>query len=818
MGKSCLALAAVSHTRGSMNRKSSPSLFFTNQMVDADLLQAIVHAIPDPVFVHNRQHRRVFANQAFHRFFLPTIDTSPSDPSLSIYPKSTASMIRERDDLLFRTESAATTTEQMVDGQGVYHSLVVSKTVCRDGQGEPVLVGVVRIGGQSCGCTANERQVNRVLETLALGGTREKVLGMILEIAEEQFDGMTASILLADTVAGVLRQPLPSRLPAFFQRAIDGTPIRDQMGSCGTAAFRKQRVIAEDLQTHPYWRRVRELTERAQLRACWSEPIITSNGKLAGTFALYYNQAKSPVREEIQLMETMAHLAAIAIEHHQVQEDKALLRRMLSDTIDSMPSVLIGVDEKGKVTQWNLEAEKQTGVSQQQAVGRSLAAVYPNFSAGILKKIEAAVNSQSMFSNVPNIREQGGGVLHEELTVYPLSGDGSKGAVIRVDDVSERVRMEEAMVQADRMMSIGELAGGIAHDFNNILVGILGNLNLAALYLQEQKKVADLIQKAEDASYRAKELANQLLTFAKGGAPVRRVTTLDSIIPGAAQFMVSGSQVRCSFDFPPESWPVDVDEEQISQVVHHLVLNAKEAMPEGGTIGIHCRNLVREDLDFPPLLDCDRCVAVTVSDQGPGIPESICQQIFTPYFSTKPKGNGLGLAVCYSIINRHGGYITAEKRSERGATLTFFLPASDLPAEAAESVCQLPVVKGEGRILVMDDEPVICTLFSEMLQYLGFEPVTAHDGEEAIRLYAEAHRKAPICLVIMDLTVPSGMGGKEAVKRLHSRYPEAKVIVTSGYSSDPILAGFREYGFCGALAKPFELGELAALLSRVLAE
>lgn len=798
-------------------QRGSFPLFNSEQSAGADLLQGIVDHFPDPVFVKDRNHRCLFANKAFEDFFGRSAEEITGQACCALYPKDQADLSRQSDELMFSTESPVENIEQVVDARGRVIRIVAHKSIYRDGSGHPFLITVLRNVTEATREQDYERQVNKVLKELALGGSRENILGMILEIAEEQFKGVTASILLVDHKEQRLRLKIASKLPEYFTAVVDGTPIRDGMGSCGTAAFRKERVVAENLQTHPYWQRVKDITLRANLHACWSEPIIMSQGNVAGTFALYYDRVKVPGPEEIKLMETMAQLAAITVEHHKVQEEKALLRKMMANIIDSMPSVLIGVDAGGGVTQWNKEAEKLTGVPPQHALGKKVGEIYPYFQPEVLQEINQALLCREIKPNLKNNRSIDGNTLYEDITVYPLSSNGIEGAVIRIDNVTERVQLEEVIIQADRMMSIGVLAGGIAHDFNNILVAILGNLSLAAQYLERETKAFELVQKAEDASFRAKGLANQLLTFAKGGEPVRRIMSLETLIKESVQFMLAGSKLRSHYSFPEKFWPVNVDPDQISQVVQNLVVNAKQAMADGGVIDIGCANLARGAPDFPPLLEADRCIAVTIRDYGAGIPDEINAQIFDPYFSTKQTGSGLGLAVCYSVIKRHGGYITTRKVDGDGAAFVFYLPVVNVEHKANALPAPEKVTRGgDGTVLIMDDDLAVCALLSSMLQHLGYECLTTHDGAEVLKAYDAAIATAPVRLVIMDLTVPAGMGGKEAVQKLHANHPDARVVVTSGYSNDPVLARYKDHGFCGTLPKPFQLKDLASVLQDVL--
>jgi PAS domain S-box-containing protein len=684
-----------------------------------------------------------------------------------------------------------------------------------DTEGNKLLVGTIRDITEISQLRKHEQQISNVLRQLALGAALEHVLKMIAVIAEEEFPGMIASILLVDKDGKRLCSVVESRLPDFFLQAIDRTPVRDGIGSCGTAAFLGETVIVEDVQSHPYWQGVKKLTEKAGLSACWSQPIIATDGYVVGTFALYYSKPKRPSEEELKLMETMAQVAAIAIENQRSKSEGMILRKLLENIIDSMPSVLIGVDSKTRINQWNLQAEKQTGISRTSALGQPLETVYPPMASSLID-LHEAIQSQKLTVNLKKTRHLASEDMYENITIYPLQASGMEGAVIRIDDITERVRLEETMIQNDKMSSIGVLAGGIAHDFNNLLVGILGSLNLSSALIEEDHKAYSLIKKAEKASRRAKDLTSQLLTFSKGGDPLRKSSALGSVLTESSMFVLTGSNITCEFTLPPDLLRVDVDENQISQVVQNLIINAKQAMPDGGVIEVTCSNIDRKEHHLPQILKGDKYVQVTVKDHGHGVPEEKLGKIFDPYFSTKEEGSGLGLAVCHSIIAKHEGWIAAKSEEGKGTSFSFYLPATENTG-AEKVTVSAPPTKGSGKILIMDDEKIVCEVASDMLTYLGYEVVIAFSGEEAIKIYTDLLKtESPVDVIIMDLTIPDGMGGKEAIQKILAIHSEAKVIVSSGYSNDPVIANHRKYGFAAALKKPFEISEISEIVSPLL--
>jgi len=380
-------------------------------------------------------------------------------------------------------------------------------------------------------------------------------------------------------------------------------------------------------------------------------------------------------------------------------------------------------------------------------------------------------------------------------------------------DITERKRLEEELLRAEKLESVGLLAGGIAHDFNNILTTILGNVSLAKMQMTPDGETFEMLSEAEKASIRAQTLTKQLLTFAKGGAPIKETASIKDILKESPSFVLRGSKSSCKLSIAEDLWPAEVDVGQISQAINNIVINANQAMPEGGTIRVEAENLTIDDGHGLPLKP-GRYIRISIKDQGVGIAEKHLANIFDPYFTTKHDGSGLGLATAHSIIEKHEGHITVESLIGVGTTLHIYLPASDKMIPEKEEV---QLIKGQGRILVMDDEASLRKMLGRMLKNLGYESKFAKDGAEAIEMYKAAKKsEKPYDAVIMDLTIPGGMGGKEAIEKLLEIDPEVKAIVSSGYSDDPVLTNFQEYGFMGMMPKPFESLSLGKVLHEVL--
>ncbi len=508
------------------------------------------------------------------------------------------------------------------------------------------------------------------------------------------------------------------------------------------------------------------------------------------------------------------------------EENLASEQERLAVTLRSIADGVIATDVEGKVVLLNKVAEELTGWSNEEAQGKPSTEVF---------NIINEKTGQSCVSPIQRVLETGntiGLANHTALVardggVRSIADSGAPirdresvivGGVLVFRDVTHEKKIEEELLKVRKLESIGVLAGGIAHDFNNILSAILGNVELAAYRVAEKDtKTAILLADAQKASKRAAKLTQQLLTFSKGGVPVREVTTLPALVTDSADFVLHGSQVVCTYSFPDELWMVDADGGQIGQVIQNIILNAKHAMPEGGSIVICCANVKDPAKEARLTVDTGNFVRITIQDTGTGIPREIRDKVFDPYFTTKQEGNGLGLAICHSIINKHEGFLTVDSVSGKGTTFTIYLPAvfsSETFIDVEPGVT--PSVKG-ARIMVMDDDEMVRKVAAAQLTILGHEPVLVTDGDQAIKRYQELQDcGTPIELVIMDLTIPGGMGGQEAAQKLLQLDPQAKLIVASGYSTDPVMANCREYGFCSAVAKPFDLTELSRVIESVL--
>jgi PAS domain S-box-containing protein len=411
-----------------------------------------------------------------------------------------------------------------------------------------------------------------------------------------------------------------------------------------------------------------------------------------------------------------------------------------------------------------------------------------------------------------------GSLVYVEAVVTTIVYKGENAVLAYLRDIGDRRRLEEELLKASKLESVGILAGGIAHDFNNIMTAIMGNISLAKMATKPEEPSHKRLVGAEQAVNRAKDLTQQLLTFSKGGAPVKRTTEITHLLEDSTNFTLTGSNVRSLYSVPADLWNVDVDEGQMSQVIQNLVINAKEAMPTGGTIEVIGENVTIEDEQSPEgqLLRKGDYIRITIKDHGIGIPEEHIDKIFDPFFTTKQRGSGLGLATSYSILRKHGGLIQAKSHLGIGTTFTIYLPATQKKAFIAAGA-KAGVAAGKGKILLMDDEEIVRETIGEMLSYLGYRTEFAKDGVEAIDLYVEALKSnEPFDMVILDLTVPGGMGGQEAMEEFLAIDPKIRAIVSSGYANNRIMSEYTRYGFVDVITKPYKLEELGETVSRVM--
>ncbi|MDH3392696.1 MAG: ATP-binding protein [Desulfobulbaceae bacterium] len=570
-------------------------------------------------------------------------------------------------------------------------------------------------------------------------------------------------------------------------------------------------------------------------------PIKTSS-RVYGIIVLYLDQDLPKNNEDISFINTVADICAGGLErifysqkildYQETLEQKVAAQTLelsrekerLAVTLRSIGDGVITTDTSGNIVLLNKVAEQLTGWSSEEAAGKPLLEVFNivNEQSGTpcdnpVKKILQDGEIIGL-SKQTILRSKDGVERHIDDSGAPIRDMESKiiGTVLVFRDITEQLITEQELHKVKKLESVGVLAGGIAHDFNNILSAILGNIDISLFDADLNENTRRILENAKKASVRAKGLTHQLLTFAKGGEPVKETSSVNDVIQDSAQFVLHGGNVACNFTIPADLWLVDIDKSQISQVIQNIVLNASQASPDGGQIQITCSNIASSANEKAHLPPATKYVKIKISDDGDGIPTEIADKIFDPYFSTKRKGSGLGLTITHSIVLQHDGRITVDSKPGQGTTFTIYLLASKQQKIApSASQEQKRVSKNDNsRILLMDDEEIVQNVVRDMLTTMGHEVILADNGKEAIKAFQNA--TSGIDLIIMDLTIPGGMGGKEAVQRILTIAPKAKVIVSSGYSHDPVMANYKDYGFCAAISKPFQFQELHDVIHKVL--
>lgn len=491
-----------------------------------------------------------------------------------------------------------------------------------------------------------------------------------------------------------------------------------------------------------------------------------------------------------------------------LQESARTMANILENTTDAFFSV----NGRWEFTYLNPVAETLLGYHRSELLGKNFWGMFPE-----LIGTDTELNYRKVMSDQVPVEFEAvdsSGKVWLEMHAYPSGG----GISVFFRDVTERKRSEEERLTTGKLESLGTLAGGIAHDLNNILTVISGNIGLAQTEAPSDcGNLLSFLSKASQAAQHAAHLSSQLLTFSKGGSPLKKMVSLPQLLAQSAEFSLYGSNLRADVEIPVDLSRVEVDAAQIEQVVNALMINAREAMPRGGTVKLSARNVEFTD-KMSQILPEGRYVKILIADRGTGVPDEIAPRIFDPYFTTKPSGTGLGLSISYSIVKRHGGMLHLESSSSEGAKFAFYLPATESKLSVPVARVQPANAKfNHQRILVMDDEAAVRDLTSQLLGTLGYEVTAVPDGLEAVKLYDRALRRGEqFQAVILDATVRGGMGGVATIERLRDLDPEVNAIICSGYSDEAALTEFLAYGFRGALPKPFTRRELADALQKTL--
>lgn len=503
-----------------------------------------------------------------------------------------------------------------------------------------------------------------------------------------------------------------------------------------------------------------------------------------------------------------------------IRQSEEFIRNML-DTVDEG---FIVVDRDYRILTANKAYCSQVGVSAGQVIGSHCYEIShktgrPCYEAGedcAVRQVFETGNPQTSLHRHEDAR---GNILYVEAKAFPIRDASGNilSAIETINNITEKHLLEEERLRTQKLESIGTLAGGIAHDFNNLLQGVFGYISLAKVTHDQKEKSLAMLEQAEEALHMSVNLTTQLLTFSKGGKPVKKLVSIRPSIENAVKFALSGSHTSYALEAPADLWPVEADEGQLTQVIHNIVLNANEAMSGRGIIQISLANVAAAGKTVRGLQAGGPFVCIAIQDSGSGITEQDMVKIFDPYFTTKQKGSGLGLATSYSIIKNHGGTIEVTSDVNKGTTFEIYLPASPAAVEETAAPVSVPVRDRKARILLMDDEELVRNVAREMIASLGHEVVSAEDGRQAVDLFRQSSAEGkPFDLVILDLTVKGGMGGEEAIRNILELTPGAKAVVSSGYADSPIVADYQAYGFSAVLSKPYRISSLQSCISQLL--
>mgnify|MGYP001578910595 FL=1 len=563
-------------------------------------------------------------------------------------------------------------------------------------------------------------------------------------------------------------------------------------------------------------------TKELEVKFAGERYVIASGRRQILNFLLSTYENAVQQNQDLILMHRELHLLNEQLENRvverteQLQASEANFRALADNANDG---ILITAGSGGDTVYANRRIAEMTGWSVEELLKKNMRDyIAPDTFPDEIKLYSQILEGMPCPNHCEvTISQKNGAAIPVEMTISRTLWHGQPAVITSVRDITERKKRDEEFIRACKLKSLSTLAGGIAHDFNNLLTGILGNASIAKTFVNPGDNLHKIMTDLENTSLRAKDLTQQLLTFAKGGAPVKKTVSIAKLLRDSATLVLSGSNVKCDFAIANDLWPAEVDEGQIAQVIHNLIINAKQAMPDGGTIQVSAENFALS-AENNPFIKNGKYVKITVKDTGVGIQEEHLPKIFDPYFTTKEEGSGLGLATAYSIIKNHAGYIMAESAAGVGTTFYIHLPASKKEIGRVEAV-EEKLVSGKEKILVMDDDDIIRDVAGKMLTKLGYEVDFARDGSEAIELYKKSKNSGrPFDVVIIDLTIPGGMGGRETMQKLLEIDPHVKAIVSSGYSDDAVMSNYTNYNFKGVIAKPYRIEELSKTVRSVLAE
>ncbi len=625
--------------------------------------------------------------------------------------------------------------------------------------------------------------------------------------------GSAATLSLDFLLLGMLYESL-RRLLKALPRGLIFLLVLLFIGSADHLIFSTLFSLLGDIPHNPDWTRI------------WHQRLLISLlYGLAMLPYLWYQKRQQPAEEKQRpLLASLRQEDMLQKEISSIREEMARRADLVQDLhqrsalfqslFEIAPAGILICDLNGRILEANPAAETLLNRKGGEDGNKKIRSIQELLPSGIIATLMSSLRQQRQSQPVlENIEEQ-----EYSIRAVPVSLEQHRqGMAVLLQNLNEKEQMEDELIRHDRLESLSVLAGGIAHDFNNLLTGILAGLSLARMQLAEAEPLESMktLEEVEEQVKVASRLTHQLLTFSKGGEPALKTLRMEDFLDESVRFGLRGSSVVASFDMEKGLWPVQGDQGQLHQVINNLTINAVQAMNGKGQIRVHAKNLL---LNHPyKTLPPGRYVRIDICDNGPGVPTELLDRIFDPFFTTKKSGHGLGLASSFSILKRHGGLLEVDNLPEGGACFRLYLPPGN--PEDQPQTRTVTVAQYRARVLVMDDQDTILKLLTRMLEKIGLEVTTARNGEEAIILYQQAMASGhKYELVILDLTVPDGMGGQECMRNLLDLDPQVRAVVSSGYSDDPVMARASQYGFVDRLAKPYTISDVWALITRVLPE
>lgn len=831
-------------------------------------LQPYIDCIADPMVVKDIQHRWVMVNDAFCSFTGYSKEEMLGKTDHDFFPLNQADWFHARDREVFASGAEVGTEEVITDASGVTHTIYTKKRLFIDQENEKYIVCIIfditerkqwekrvsdlnvelekRVEERTAELALANRKLNEdihhrcnVEKALRLSESR---LEALLELNQQRFDSEHDMIMFAVNEAVKLTE---SRIGyvAFVDEENGKIELYEGAGpdylSSITSAYKRKM----DLSTAGLWGEAYRSQKVIFLNECENDPFMVEFSK---TFVEISRHMHVPILDEgkVVIMAGVANKKGHYDESDARQltllmdglwkklqkrrAEEALYREkeLLSITMRSIGEGMISTDTEGKIILFNETAEKLTGYLALEAVGKPVSEIYSikdernktSLSESVYKVLVEEEDNSIEFPAVlisKNGREY---IINHSIAKIRDSEGNVLGAVIIFGDITEKRKIEERLTNTEKLKSLGVLAGGIAHDFNNLLTGIFGNIEIAKVKAENGlgSEVVSTLKDTLGVLDRARNLTQQLLTFSKGGTPVVSTASVEEIVLNSARFVLSGSKVTYSVHADQKLKLCRVDQNQIGQVFDNILINAKQAMSTGGTIEIRAENVTVTEQDSSVMKTGDY-VRISISDQGPGIANDFISRIFDPFFTTKRTGTGLGLAIAYSIIDKHNGYIDVKSAEGQGTTFHIHLPA----AAGAKIKCKKSPVhasskKRRGKILLLDDEEFIRRTAKMILSRFGYEVTVASSGEEVLKMMEKTDETSSFELLILDLSIAGGMGGRETLQKVLETNPDVKAIASSGYFNDPVMAFPDRYGFRDVLRKPYTISELERVLEKVM--